>query len=157
VELSLEYIAGFFDGEGSIGLYPERCKRKYGIYRHYRFSVSLGNSDPIVPLYLKARFGGSVHHYERSKKMKNRQDAWLWNMSSKRAAEFLRAILPFLVVKKAQAEVVLEYYAQRPRPGHKYVDRQFRGMEDAGAEYVEKLKLMKRGDPRFSSREFEIN
>jgi hypothetical protein len=52
------------------------------------------------------RFGGDVYVLERN--LDRWRPLWRWRVSSRAAAEFLRAILPWLIVKRQQALVGLE-------------------------------------------------
>ena len=141
MELSIEYIAGFFDGEGSVGIYRNKLAKKTGYGgENWRLSVNVGNVDPIVVRYLKERYGGSLFLYERSKKMKNRQDAWYWMATGNGAAAFLREILPYSLVKKQQIELALEYQAQKLKPGQTYKSM---GRKHPGPDYAQKMKDLK--------------
>lgn len=138
MSLSRDYIAGFFDGEGSIGIYQSKSNRKY---RSWRLHVNAAQVEPEVIIELHKRFGGSINLYERSKKMKNRRDCWYWFCSGRVAEKFLRFVLDGLCVKKAQAEVALLFMENRMKPGHSYKDA---GTTDPGGSYAERLKHMKK-------------
>lgn len=104
----LSYFAGFFDGEGSVGIYASG-QHDCGKPR-YRLTVSVGQSGFNVPKILKlfeATFGGSIN--EGKSGMANGQRAWQWRVSAVTANEFLLAILPYVVVKRKQVELALEF------------------------------------------------
>ncbi len=144
MRISVEYIAGFFDGEGCIGIYYSSAgrRRKDGTKSAvYRLSVSLGQTDPAVIRHLKDQFGGTVSFYERSKKNPNRLDAWYWYITSKRAGDFLRAIEPYVIGKRQQLLLALEFQNQKLPAGEAHRDS---GVRDRGREYSQQLKAMKR-------------
>lgn len=99
--LSPEYIAGFFDGEGSIDI---RYRTTNG-GRYDRFELRCAISqvyrkplDMIQALYggsVAERRGGAIHHYV---------------VTGAQANALLEAIRPFLVVKADEADVALEFY-----------------------------------------------
>ena len=101
-ELELAYFAGFFDGEGCIGLYWITSKKGY------QPQTQLGNTNKPILKAFQARFGGIV----RSCKVKPFQrPTWQWSINGGGAkiAYFLKAILPYLRQKKEEAETMLEY------------------------------------------------
>lgn len=94
--MNLEYLAGFFDGEGSIG-----------IYRYLEPTVQLGLTNEEMLRNLQNQWGGSVTKY---KCKTNRKPAWGWSLYSKAQIKpFLEAILPYLILKKQEALVMLEF------------------------------------------------
>ena len=90
------YLAGFFDGEGSIG----SCVNVNGV--HSSITITVTNKDPRVLAIFKASFGGNIY--------KNRAplgSCLEWKAAGKQAATTLRAMLPFLILKKDRAELAL--------------------------------------------------
>lgn len=99
-ELELAYIAGFFDGEGSISIFQE----KTGRYRLARIGVYVVNTDFRPIKMLKEKFGGHYREVQRPGKKKYA----VWSVSCVKASEFLKAILPFLIIKKERACLAIE-------------------------------------------------
>ena len=115
------YAAGFFDGEGTVML----AKGGNG----YRLFVAVGQKD-IRPLqFLKERFSGTIH----SVRQPSKDRIYHWQIGQYRAELFLRAIYPYLIHKKEQVKVALDYrdfLNSRPttRKGLSYleIDRTYR-------------------------------
>lgn len=104
--LDLAYISGFFDGEGSIGVY-DRNKSRDGSRRYYVLVVTLSQSgDEGLALLneIQAMFGGSV-----SKKSYVNRQMWQLNLSADKGMDFLTELLPFLRLKKKQAELGITF------------------------------------------------
>jgi hypothetical protein len=95
MELSAEYCAGFFDGEGSV--YAARRRKKSPIV-----IVCIGNTHKGILEKHKEKWGGSIH---RRVKHNGWQDQYQWVLSTRMAKPYLEAILPFVVIKK---EVIIE-------------------------------------------------
>jgi hypothetical protein len=76
VDLSLPYVAGFFDGEGSIGVYLNGQQRA----RTLRVQITQNVSPPATQLLtaLRDRWGGSLCEMNRA----NKQKAWNWQVSA---------------------------------------------------------------------------
>jgi len=91
--LQLAYIAGFFDGEGSVGIY----KGKHGNI----FKVAVGQMDTRPIRDLVNIFGGSVT-------LKKDNNISVWQASTLYAYAFLKAVRPYLVVKASQADVFIQ-------------------------------------------------
>jgi len=111
-KFSLEYVAGFFDGEGCVCI--SKSKRKNWEYQtrylEYVFSVGIGNTYFPILYFLKDRFGGSLHLNLSGKRKKATYKPFLqWNISGRKAKRFLEQILPFLIVKKSQAEIGIAF------------------------------------------------
>lgn len=130
--LELAYVAGLFDGEGSISLYSEPLKQ----YRLARISVDLANTDFSILEYLKSNFGGSIHYFHKA----NRRAAGTWHLSYKKAVEFLMLIQPYLKIKQQQVLVAKEVYEitnRRRRNGQRNSQGQFEALSA-----IEKQKLL---------------
>lgn len=111
----LAYAAGFIDGEGHIRI------QKHSVRGSYMLSVSaVQSTETPLPLLQKC-FGGvvkrRVNFYYRGQ-LKIR---WEWQASSKVAERALKLMLPYLRVKKDEAEVALEFRKTfRPQYGDRY-------------------------------------
>lgn len=98
----LAWAAGIVDGEGYI-----RFKR--GKYRSgnvaYLLQVSVTNTDIRMLEALQKLFRGVI--YQSAVSDDTKMDCWTWTASHGGAEKVLRAIRPFLVVKKEQADLAL--------------------------------------------------
>lgn len=92
------YFAGFFDGEGYVGLYSN-SKTTEAI----RVIVGQGKNDVLYDM--KNIWGGSV--YARFDKRNNRPH-YAWEIRARKAEKFLQDIKPFIRIKKEQVELALE-------------------------------------------------
>jgi hypothetical protein len=112
------YLAGFFDGEGCVGIY-ERSVANSGtgaVNPYCSLSVSISNTNYEVLAHIKKRCGGVINNssqnwYPPLKNGMPRKTLWRWSAQAREGAHLLKAMLPFLIVKRKQALVGLEYYA----------------------------------------------
>ena len=94
-----EYVAGLFDGEGSISRQNGQTGRGYNrTYLVFR----IGNNDDRVLKHIHSRFGGAVRSYKRPRphycfEIGERDDA----------TRFLSALVPHLAIKRNLAWIVL--------------------------------------------------
>ena len=94
----LAYIAGFFDGEGYIGIVMN-----HGL----RLIVSITNTKVEILYWLKDLFGGSVCNGQRPSQ--NQKPIYVWTIVSREAAIFIYRIQPYLRLKEEQSELGLEF------------------------------------------------
>lgn len=105
MSLELSYLAGFFDGEGSINLLTR--KRKHWNVE-YQLTVAIGQKDGETLDWIKEKFGGNVY-------LVKRDGSFFWAASNRQAEKFLRNILPFLKYKRPQAELALTFFDKKRR------------------------------------------
>jgi hypothetical protein len=122
------YCAGFFDGEGSVGVYTRR------------YVCTVSNTD-IRPLKKFVElWGGKIAVTEKSKIKGAHMNVYHWHVYGQNCKNFLNDILPFTVVKKDQIVLFLEVLdvlpvgrGKRRSPGvNEFVDLQ--------AERIRRLK-----------------
>jgi len=102
----LNYIAGFFDGEGSISISWQKTPNTFR-KRVCRSTVSIGNTDYPVLKYVQSCLGGTIHFIpQRNKRW---HASWVWKASTKEAATIIEKLLPYLRVKAKQAKLLIEY------------------------------------------------
>ncbi len=105
MEPSLEYLAGFFDGEGSINIARFRQGTKEKLYLKLVCSVT-NTYFPILPCF-KERWDGGIAELKKEKSF--HKDKWIWSVGSMKAEIFLRDVYPYLTVKKREAGIALAY------------------------------------------------
>jgi hypothetical protein len=106
-----EYAAGLLDADGCITII--RAKRSNTIRHVLRVEVSMCHRGVIEKLG-KAYGGSVVFRPLANKLMLNPRevgirDIWMWIVSAQKAAKFLEAVAPHLIVKKAEAAIALRF------------------------------------------------
>ncbi len=108
-KITLQYVAGFFDGEGSIGIYY-RQKTKDRFYLRTQLTNNKNKAAQKLMDYLIKNFGGNLsEQVTLSGKIK-----YNWQLNSDNAVYFLKKILPYLIFKKDQAIIAINWQEQRP-------------------------------------------
>ena len=104
--LSLQYVAGFFDGEGSVGI--TGCKHKRGAGLHTWLRVTITNTDTAILKEIHERCGGTLS--------KGRLLGVGWKEHRElrflgwQAVVFMKKIRPYVRVKSKQIALALEYW-----------------------------------------------
>ena len=115
-DIELSYIAGIIDGEGYIGIKKSKaykCQGRKTPGYHARIQVRMVNEAAIR--FVAESLGG--WYYPEKKAAKNRRILFCFQASDQSAADILRKIIPFLRVKRASAETVLECRALQAEGG----------------------------------------
>jgi|ERR1700682_1805473 len=94
------YAAGLFDGEGSVSANVIRKT-------NYNVDLFIGMTCPHAVLKLRKRFGGGIYVNHHEKRNPKHRPEFCWFLSSAAASRFLRAIRPYVIVKKDEVETAL--------------------------------------------------
>jgi len=99
IEVEVAYLAGLVDGEGCFSIW--RRNGTTGI------ELRVSSSDPRVMEWLRARFGGAAdRHTPQSSKHKW---MWVWRPRVKELDALLPRLIPYLIIKRDQAEIALSF------------------------------------------------
>ncbi len=99
-------MAAFIDGEGCLDV-NTMAKRVQAGGTSYTVRIVLGNTNPRLAVWLKRTFGGSVKIRQNSEYNKNWKDSYIWVAMSTRAAWIMHNCLPWLLLKDAQASLLM--------------------------------------------------
>lgn len=105
--LNLAYIAGFFDGEGSVTIHQNAKPSPRGKNPNHTLQVSIGNTDPRVLVRVHEEFGGGFCYRKRIKA--NHRKIAQWQARSRSALAFLEAIQPYIEMKCDQVAVAIAF------------------------------------------------
>lgn len=132
--MDIQYVAGLFDGEGTVRIFKKVRENHIGYY----VSASLAMCHRPVIEELQKKFGGTVHNNRADLTGPNRRCQFGWHTANKKAEAFLRQVTPFLIVKREEAEIALvlrDHMQQNP-----YIWRRgFRNNRDEILAYREHL------------------
>jgi hypothetical protein len=114
-EIDKAYAAATIDCEGWIGIvHGVGYNRKHEKYLRYACTVRVGTTSKDLTDWLQQTFGGGV--YFRKSQKDEWKDQWYWVLgSAKLVIPFLTMILPHLKIKSAQANLALEYLANKQK------------------------------------------
>jgi hypothetical protein len=100
------YLAGIFDGEGTIAIVKNKPGGKRHIYNCPRLIIT--NTNLNLMLWLKKNFGGNIRTIKP--KNPNYKPFYQWIIGNKKALNLLKKMLPYLIVKKEKTIFVLIYF-----------------------------------------------
>lgn len=98
-EILNAYFAGLIDGEGTIGVYTF----KSGVTRPI-IKVDMTCETTIKALH---QYFGGYMGVKKVENLPNRKPQWRWEVTFSKAKEVARLLMPYLITKTANAELVL--------------------------------------------------
>jgi hypothetical protein len=126
------YLAGFYDGEGTITATTQ--KRKDRDYYQLRFMVNNTNYELLRGL--QNLFGGAIHVGSVMKDKPNWKQIYSWHAESKATClPIFYGMLPFLRYKRREIELAIEYWegvvpCQRGSLSDNEIERRYRIVKD---------------------------
>ena len=109
----LAYIAGLFDGEGSVSRYQEMRKGRRNPTWVVRCEVNMTDHDVIKWLHETLGFG-SFHHKPPSPKQLGKKMQYRWCCSYRDALKFAKLLLPYAHVKRRKLQQIINHYDKLP-------------------------------------------
>lgn len=137
------YAAGLIDGEGCIRI--EKRKARNNRSDNYFLSICLYQKDGRMVDWLFGNFGGKVYSVimPPGKINENGGTIYQWRILNRKALEFLKKILPFLTVKKSQAEIGIRFgWKLKDRTGRRNGMGRVEKLTDNELKEKEELKQM---------------
>lgn len=101
--MNIAYAAGFLDGEGYIGIYKTLVH------------VEIDQCREEVITKLHDSFGGNKYLVKRSHRNPKWSDIHRWRIYGEKAIEFLETCLPYLIVKRKEAEFAIKFWGTDDR------------------------------------------
>lgn len=141
------------DGEGTITVHRQsRKNRHFPAYRSY-VGVSNTKREPLE--IFKMNYGGKIYFHPENRRTtrpnKRWADAYTWYCPVSSSKKILGDILPFLVVKRSQAKIALEF-VQHVTALDRTLIRDARNGRYIGAQHLTKEELSYREGLRLKMR-----
>lgn len=111
-ETEWAYIAGIIDGEGCLGVY-HRSSRNKGTRQvipstSYRPRIQVVNTNLNLVLWIRDRLKGDIATYASHDSRRKTKYVWR-NGAARSILSICEHCLPYLVIKRKQAELVLRF------------------------------------------------
>jgi hypothetical protein len=103
----LAYTAGLFDGEGCVDIYKASVS-KASKSPSFMLRVVITQKQGAIMNWLQYNFGGHVDLSRR-----NGNYIYRWDIRSQAAKNFLIIIQPYVLIKKEQVELAIQYEEQK--------------------------------------------
>ena len=107
-QTDIAYLAGIVDGEGSLYIGNFSCNPKTG-KPYYQTCMQVTNTDEKLIDWLIHTFGGlKSKRTAKQHPVNSRKQAYVWTATGDRLTHLCNLILPFLICKKRQCEILIE-------------------------------------------------
>jgi hypothetical protein len=115
-ESEAAYLAGIIDGEGWVSLGSQRDARtSFGKNRYYYVLIGVTNTHkPLLEWVVETTKRGRVAEGTTDSHL-GKKRRWSWTCRGWSAADVLRAVRPYLIVKADRADIALEFADARHR------------------------------------------
>jgi len=142
-EAQKAYLAGFFDGEGCIhiGTYPPGVYSASTISPFHQLSIMLGNTNKLILEHICSLLSaGNIQRVEG--KNSRTRPYYQWRIHGRKALEFLELIKPYLILKKKEAALAIEFQSGKRNHlgGHKALSPE---IIQKRTDLAERLKILK--------------
>jgi len=112
---NMAYIAGLFDGEGSIyhrKRLETKRKNKPRAYVCWRITCEIGMTDKAVLEWLHntLEFGTFRPRKPDRKNFPNAKDQWRWRCHHRDALKFAKLLIPYARVKREKLQKIINHY-----------------------------------------------
>ena len=110
------YMAGLFDGEGSVE-YKKRKQHKKGSKKAYDFwsiRCEMSMTDQgVMEWFHETICFGTLNKREAKKSWTGKKPQWRWRCSYRDALTFVKIIWPYAIVKLHKIEQIIDHYEPR--------------------------------------------
>lgn len=106
VTVHIAYFAGILDGEGSILLTPYVRNSQ----RNFYAEVLVTNTSEELMSWLEIVFEGRAYIPNLNLDI-GHKPCWRWTLRGMKVIDLLEMVLPYLIIKRERAELVLEFYS----------------------------------------------
>lgn len=107
----LAYLAGIIDGEGCIYIGNHSSNKETGD-KYYQTIIKVTSTDKILIDWLIEHFDGLQGNFTQKQHAKNsRRPAYFWQISGERLTHICELLLPYVVIKRDELEIMLKMRA----------------------------------------------
>jgi hypothetical protein len=97
-KIDLAWVAGFWEGEGSIGCYNAKASKSY------QFVVTFTQKNRLILEWLKKHFGGSIGY-----KVDNNSHYWSLCLSKANAIHCIELLRPYIKMPRRLRQIKRAY------------------------------------------------
>jgi hypothetical protein len=145
-ETQAAYMAGIMDGEGTFYIGNYSGNRKNGD-KHFQTLIAVACTDKSLIDWLFETFGGGIRQYTPKQLSKNsRKQVYRWCATSNRMLHICQIILPYLVIKKRQAEIMIDirstFNDEQNIKGRQHTQNLPKGILEKRQQLMDELQLL---------------
>jgi len=113
LKLDIAYIAGLFDGEGTVS-YKKYPKKRKGVKKDYvtwniRLEISMTDKN-VIELVHETLMVGTVHEKPPGKNQLGRKMQYRWRCGYRDALHVCKLLWPHVIIKLHKIEQIIDHY-----------------------------------------------
>jgi hypothetical protein len=108
-KLKVAWAAGFFDGEGFVGTSKRTSKRGDKVYESLYIRIGINHVAPEPLEEIIFLFGGTLNKQALDKVVGNRKPRHQWKITTDKAVNALREMLPYMKNKQYVASLAIDF------------------------------------------------
>lgn len=139
-ETEKAYIAGFFDGDGhfTVQLRNHRSKKDPKQYKYFTPCAGFTNTNLELLKWIQEKLqNGNVRVHTKSHKTGNNKICYQLYITRSKLEEFTKLILPYLINKKKQGELILQGIQSHSQKEWVEIRKQIRALNGRSGGYRE--------------------
>jgi len=113
------YIAGLVDGEGCIAITRRKLKKLKNDKWYYEPQVIISNTKKDMVNFCVSHYGGWIASAIGRIGNRDYKRIYHWKITGEDMRQLLREVLPYLILKRRQARIVLHFPCYRYRGRYK--------------------------------------
>lgn len=102
------YLAGIIDGEGCVDAVETKARSKKNVSPNFRIRLCVTNTSERLIVWIHDHFSGQVNLHHRPGQNRATKNCWRVIWTGGAAEHILRHCLPYMIVKKHQAELAFK-------------------------------------------------
>lgn len=139
------YLAGIIDGEGCVYIGNHSCCPKTGD-KHFQTLLKVSSTDQNLINWLIEIFGGLQGEYTPKQMAKNcRSQVYFWQCSGQRLTHLCELILPFVIIKRDEIEIMLKMrstYCGVTQKGKQGIQRNTTELLQLRQKYMDQIRAL---------------
>jgi len=139
--VDLAWLGGFIDGEGYLGITKSIKRDRKKLRFALSPTIAIYNTKREIMTWISETYGFRIKVYSRDRRPQYRDEYHCRISGLENQFKFLRSILPYLKLKRKQAELLIEFIELRLSVDYRHTPYQERCFEI----YEELKKLNRKG------------
>ena len=115
-ETEKAYLAGLFEADGCVNIGTRQGKQAATVSHYLQVIFAQSNHDFLQRWRDRVNLG-SLHKASGGKL--DKKDHWRWHLSDRQAESLLNLILPYLDMKKDQAQIAIDFMGTKGKGGRR--------------------------------------
>lgn len=99
------YMAGLFDADGWVNIEKKKSRTPPRYNLNVGFNMCLGEALQKA----HSQWGGYLKYFDNPGRKITHRPYWRWQVQARKAVVFLKAVEPFLILKKERVELALRF------------------------------------------------